>query len=84
MTRSPARPRSMSSTVAIATHTQTHTHKHTHIHNHTHTGFFMNMRNDYVKPGAKIHYYVVEWDSKVRSTIFCAVLIVPVCVGKIP
>jgi len=27
-------------------------------------GFFMNMRNDYVKPGAEIHYYVVEWDSK--------------------
>jgi len=27
-------------------------------------GFFMNMRNDYVKPGAEIYYYVVEWDSR--------------------
>jgi len=27
-------------------------------------GFFMSMRSDYVKPGAEIHYYVVEWDSK--------------------
>lgn len=26
-------------------------------------GFFMSMRSDYVKPGASIHYYVVEWDS---------------------
>lgn len=26
-------------------------------------GFFMSMRSDYVKPGAAIHYYVVEWDS---------------------
>jgi len=30
-------------------------------------GFFMNMRNDYVKPGAEIYYYVVEWDSKKTS-----------------
>lgn len=27
-------------------------------------GFFMNMRNDYVKPGVSIYYYVVEWDSR--------------------
>jgi nucleoside diphosphate kinase len=27
-------------------------------------GFFMNMRNDYVKPGVSIYYYVVEWNSK--------------------
>lgn len=26
-------------------------------------GFFMNMRDDYVKPGASLHYYVVEWDA---------------------
>jgi len=30
-------------------------------------GFFMNMRNDYVKPGAEIHYYVVEWNSQKLS-----------------
>lgn len=30
-------------------------------------GFFMSMRSDYVAPGAKIHYYVVEWDSKKLS-----------------
>lgn len=30
-------------------------------------GFFMNMRNAYVKPGAQIYYYVVEWDSKKLS-----------------
>jgi hypothetical protein len=26
-------------------------------------GFFMSMRSDFVKPGNKIHYYVVEWSS---------------------
>lgn len=30
-------------------------------------GFFMEMRNKYVAPGAAIHYYLVEWDPLVLS-----------------
>merc|ERR1719305_1312841 len=30
-------------------------------------GFFMTMRSGYVKPGASIYYYVVDWDPKELS-----------------
>jgi len=30
-------------------------------------GFFMSMRNAYVKPGVSIHYYSVEWDASKLS-----------------
>jgi len=30
-------------------------------------GFFMSMRNAYVKPGVAIHYYSVEWDASKLS-----------------
>jgi len=29
-------------------------------------GFFMSMRSKFVAPGSSIHYYVVEWDSKLE------------------
>jgi len=31
---------------------------------YTFNAFFMNMRNDYVAPGASIHWFAVEWDEK--------------------
>merc|ERR1719396_115567 len=33
-------------------------------------GFFMSMRSKFVEPGAKIKYYVVEWDSKLSWADF--------------
>jgi len=39
--------------------------------------FFMSMRSKFVAPGAEIHYYVVEWDSKLKWEDFRGTVLGP-------